>query len=53
LYHYDGKCIPGRKYFTFLVVGQTGTGKTTLLDAFVNYTTKMDFTDNWRWKLAN
>ena len=34
-------------------MGETGTGKTTLLDAFVNYLDGMEFTDNWRWKLVD
>jgi len=41
------------KYFTFLVVGEMGTGKTTFLDAFVNCLTGMKFTDEWRWKLVD
>jgi len=45
--------IAGKKYFTFLVVGETGTGKTTLLDAFVNCLADMKFVDKWRWKLVD
>ena len=34
-------------------MGETGTGKTTLLDAFVNYLTNMNFEDQWRYKLVD
>jgi len=42
-----------KKYRTFLVLGETGVGKTTLLDAFVNYLTGMNYQDTWRYKLVN
>mmetsp|Transcript_23107 Transcript_23107/g.56078 ORF Transcript_23107/g.56078 Transcript_23107/m.56078 type:complete len:769 (-) Transcript_23107:207-2513(-) len=42
-----------KRYYTFLVIGQTGTGKTTLLDAFVNCLATQKFQDNWRWKLQD
>ena len=53
LYHYKADIIETRSYYTFLVIGETGTGKTTLLDAFVNHLTGMNFVDQWRWKLAD
>ena len=55
VFHYksEKKRNPLKKYYTFLVIGETGTGKTTLLDAFVNYLTGMEFRDNWRWKLVD
>jgi polynucleotide 5'-kinase involved in rRNA processing len=53
LFLYQGKYDRLRKYYTFLVIGQTGTGKTTLLDAFVNKLTGMNYIDNWRWKLVD
>jgi len=42
-----------KKYYTFLVIGATGTGKTTLLDAFTNRLSDVRFTDHWRWKLVD
>jgi len=52
-FHYKSKFDPLKKYYTFLVISETGTGKTTLLDAFVNYLANMSFHDKWRWKLAD
>merc|ERR1719433_2159778 len=42
-----------KKYRTLLVIGATGTGKTTLLDAFVNCLDDVAYTDQWRWKLVD
>lgn len=54
LFHYNNNIrINNRKYYTFLVVGESGTGKTTLLDAFVNFICGIDFHDSWRWKLVD
>lgn len=52
-FHYPSKEIIGKRYFTLLVMGETGTGKTTLLDAFVNYLAGMNYEDQWRYKLVN
>jgi hypothetical protein len=35
------------------VVGGTGTGKSTLLDAFVNKIMGISYFDNWRFKLVD
>lgn len=53
LYHYESKYLAGRKYYTLLLIGETGSGKTTLLDAFVNKITRINYRDNWRWKLVD
>ncbi len=53
VFHYNLHKDPFGKYYTFLVIGETGTGKTTLLDAFVNYLAGMEYTDTWRWKLVD
>lgn len=53
VYHYKSREQFGAKYTTFLVLGETGTGKTTLLDAFANCLEDMQFTDNWRWKMVD
>lgn len=34
-------------------MGETDSGKTTLLDAFVNYLAGMNFDDQWRYKLVD
>jgi len=52
-YQYHSKEYKGKRYYTLLVMGETGTGKTTLLDAFVNYLTNMNFEDQWRYKLVD
>jgi len=44
---------PAKKYYTLLIDGERGVGKTTLLDAFVNFLTGMGYGDTWRYKLAN
>lgn len=53
MFHYIAKHDKNRKYYTFLVLGQTGTGKTTLLDAFVNKIAEIQYTDNWRYQLVD
>lgn len=44
---------PAKKYYTLLVLGETGVGKTTLLDAFANYLAGINYHDLWRYKLVN
>lgn len=34
-------------------MGETGTGKTTLLDAFVNKIASIDYADSWRYRLVD
>ena len=34
-------------------MGETGSGKNTLLDAFVNYLADMNYDDPWRYKLVD
>ncbi len=53
MYHYIAKYDKNRKYYTFVVLGQTGTGKTTLLDAFVNKIAEIEYIDNWRYQLVD
>jgi len=54
IYHYPSQTAPSnQRVFTFLVLGETGTGKTTLLDAFVNCLSAQGFSDTWRWKLVD
>ena len=52
-YHYSAKEITGKKYFALLIMGETCSGKTTLIDAFVNYLDGMNYEDKWRYKLVN
>ena len=51
-YKYPSREIRGKRYYTLLVMGEIGVGKTTLLDAFVNYLTGMNIEDQWRYKLS-
>ena len=53
LYHYKCTEDPMKRYYTLLVIGATGTGKTTLLDAFANCLCDQQYTDHWRWKLVD
>ena len=49
---YPSKKIPGKKYYTLLLLGETDSGKTTLLDAFANYLSGIEFDDEWRYRLS-
>lgn len=44
---------PSGRVYTFLVIGETGGGKTTLLDAFTNFLSGQKFQDSFRWKLVD
>lgn len=52
-YKYPSKELLGRRYYTLLVMGETVSGKTTLLDTFVNYLAGINFEDEWRYKLVD
>ena len=36
-----------------MVIGPTGTGKTTLLNSYINYLMKIKYDDNFRYKIIN
>lgn len=36
-----------------MVIGPTGTGKTTLLNSYINYLMKIQYNDNFRYKIIN
>ena len=36
-----------------MIIGPTGTGKTTLLNSYINYLMKIKYTDNFRYKIIN
>ena len=53
---YAGECvcdIPCNKVVNLLVMGQTGAGKTTFIDSFINYMLGIEFYDNFRYKLVD
>ena len=52
-YKYPEKQYSSKRYYTLLVMGETGSGKNTLLDAFVNYLADMNYDDPWRYKLVD
>ena len=41
------------KAIIFMVVGQTGCGKTTLLNSFINYLLGVELEDNFRYKIIH
>ena len=53
VYHYKSKEDRTKKYVTFLVLGETGVGKSTLMDAFTNCLGDVHYQDTWRWKLVD
>ena len=52
-YKYPSHKLMGKRYFTLLVMGETGSGKTTLMDAFVNYLAGINYGDLFRYKLVD
>lgn len=42
-----------KKCFNFVVVGATGSGKTTFCDSLVNFFLGVDFYDEFRYKLID
>ena len=52
-FKYPSKQIISKRYYTLLVMGETGSGKTSLLDAFVNYLSNINYEDPWRYKLVD
>lgn len=52
-YLYPSKYYSSKRYFTLLLIGEVGSGKTTLVDAFVNYLAGINYEDPWRYKLID
>ena len=53
---YAGECVCDvicDKVVNILIMGQTGAGKTTLVDAYLNYLLGIDFYDEFRYKLVD
>ena len=50
---YSGECsclIPCSNVVNLLIVGQSGTGKTTLVDGFVNRVLSIELNDGFRYR---
>ena len=52
-YKYPSKKLMGKRYFTLLIMGEPASGKTTLIDAFVNYLDGINYQDLFRYKLVD
>ena len=53
---YEGGCScksRGKKVINLLVSGQTGAGKTTLIDCLINFLLGVKFYDRFRYKLVD
>ena len=53
---YSGACAcPNacRDVVNLLVIGQTGAGKTTLIDSFANFVLGIEMYDNFRYKIVD
>ena len=53
---YSGDCSckhPCGKVINLMVAGQTGAGKTTLIDSFTNFLLNVELYDTFRYKLVD
>jgi GTPase SAR1 family protein len=41
------------RVYNFLVLGQTGAGKTTFVDSYINFLVGVEFYDKFRFKLID
>ena len=51
----EGRCCCKKenRCFNFLVIGQSGSGKTTWIDAFLNHILGIEFYDKFRYRLVD
>lgn len=52
LYLYIGKPCQNYKEKTIMLVGETGSGKSTLVDSIINYILGVNFEDPFRFKMV-
>jgi len=50
---YDFTPEEEKKSIKIMVIGPTGTGKTTLLNSYINYLMKIQYNDDFRYKIIN
>ena len=53
---YSGECScenPSKQTANFLIIGPTGAGKTTYVDAFVNFVLGIDIFDKFRYRMVD
>ena len=53
LYSGGCSCDNHNNTSTFLILGPTGAGKTTLVDSFLNFLLGIEMQDNFRYKLVD
>ena len=50
---YDFTPEEEKRAIKIMVIGPTGTGKTTLLNSYINYLMKINYNDDFRYKIIN
>ena len=52
MYFHSGKACPTIREKTIMLVGATGSGKSTLVDGIINYILGVNFEDPFRFKMV-